>query len=261
MTGLPLAGKRIVVTRAATQAAPLLAAIRAAGGEPLAFPVLEILPREGADLEQGVAQLDDVAWAVFVSPNAARHGVAAVRRRRTWPAALRAAAVGQGTARALRELGFEQVLAPTDGADSEALLALPEMQRFAGQRVVIFRGDKGRELLAQALTERGARVEYLSCYRRVPASVDPETLLKDWHNGAVHAVSATSTEMLEEFCRLIGERGMRLLQHTPLFVIHPRIAARAVERGLDKVWVTGPGDEALVKGMTEYFANDGIATN
>ncbi len=64
--------------------------------------------------------------------------------------------------------GFAEVIAPQDGFDSEAVIALPEFAADAvrGRKVLIFRGDGGRELLADTLRERGASVEYVTCYRR-----------------------------------------------------------------------------------------------
>ena len=148
------------------------------------------------------------------------------------------AAVGQATARELANFGVTAVTAPAR-FDSEALLALPEMQVVAGKRMIIFRGVGGRELLGEALTARGAVVEYAECYRRVLPRADPAPLLKAWERN------------LHE---LVGAPGRPWLQKTPLFVPHPRIAAAARELNLDAVVQTAQGDDGLMQGLQLWFA-------
>ncbi len=148
----------------------------------------------------------------------------------------RIAAVGNGTKRELESRGFVDVLAPEAGADSEALLALPEMQAVAGKRVLIVRGEGGRELLAESLTARGAQVEYFECYRRVAPRADPAPLIQAWDRGEVHAVTVFSTQALEN---LIAVAGTQRLARTPVFVNHARVAERAREAGIPQVIVAG----------------------
>src|SRR5688500_19671787 len=88
-------------------------------------------------------------------------------RVRTWPRALRGSAWGSGTRRELEKHGIANVIAPESGADSEALLATPALGDVAGKRIAILRGDGGRALLADTFAERGAQVEYVTCYRRL----------------------------------------------------------------------------------------------
>src|SRR5690606_40362979 len=125
----PLAGRGIVVTRPASQAAPLVAMIRAAGGRPILFPVLEIL--DTADIAPLIAAadgLDRFDLAIFISPNAVLRAMNQIVARRSWPPGLRAAAVGKGSARELKRFGITDVIAPARAFDSEGLLALPELQ-------------------------------------------------------------------------------------------------------------------------------------
>ena len=77
-----------------------------------------------------------------------------------------------------------------------------------GKRVVVFRGDGGRELLADELTARGALVEYATCYRRARPGLDPAPLLAAWAARRVsHAVTVTSSEGLRNLCEMVGRRG------------------------------------------------------
>ena len=158
----PLAGRTLVVMRPREQAGSLCERIRAAGGEALLFPVIAVGPAlDAAPLESLIDRLDAFDLAFFVSPNAANYAMQFILPRRPWPATLKVSTVGKGSERVLRGYGFEHVIAPQDGFDSEAVIALPEFaaEAVAGRRVLIFRGDGGRELLADTLRERGASVE------------------------------------------------------------------------------------------------------
>ena len=250
----PLAGRGIVVTRPASQAAPLAAMIRAAGGRPILFPVLEIL--DTADIAPLIAAadgLDRFDLAIFISPNAVLRAMNQIVARRSWPPGLRAAAVGKGSARELKRFGITDVIAPARAFDSEGLLALPELQQVAGRRVVIFRGDGGRELLGDTLAARGADVEYVECYRRARPRADAAPLLRAWARNEVDAVTVTSSEGLRNLFEMVGRLGQSWLKRTPLLAPHPRIAAAARELGCGNVMETAPGDEGLMNALSQLF--------
>ncbi len=251
------AGRGILITRPAHQSASLAERVRAAGGEPILFPALEIAAlADLSALDAVIDRLDDFDWALFVSPNAAAMAMGRIRARRAWPARLRAAAIGRGTTRELARSGLEFVVAPSERFDSEALLAQPELQQVSGQSIVIFRGDGGRELLGDTLAGRGARVEYAECYRRVQPAVDPQALahlLARWERKEVHAVTAASAETLRNLFVMVGVSGQVLLRATPLFVPHERIAQAARELGVATVVVDGPGEDGLVEGLARWF--------
>lgn len=251
----PLAGRGIVVTRPAGQAAALAAMISAAGGNPILFPVLEIL--DVSDLQpliNVIERLDSYDLAVFISPNAVTRAMNQIAARRSWPPELRVAAVGKGSVRELKRFGITDVIAPTRTFDSERLLELPQLQAVSGRRIVIFRGDGGRELLADTLTARGARVEYVECYRRARPRADAAPLLRAWARNEVHAVTVTSSEGLRNLFEMLGKLGQSWLQRTPLFAPHPRIAVAARELGCTRVIETEPGDENLVLALRQHLA-------
>jgi uroporphyrinogen-III synthase len=251
-----LAGRTVVVTRPAAQAAALGRAIEARGGRALLFPVLEIRPlAEGDALAACAARLDEFDYAFFVSPNAVEYGLAGLTASRPWPPALKVAAVGQGSAAALAARGFGAVIAPRGDSGSEAVLALPEFSAAAlrGRAVLILRGDGGRELLGASLSGRGARVEYLTCYHRVCPAADSRRLLEPLARGEVDALSLTSGEGCDNLIRIVGEEGAARLLLLPVFVPHPRIAARCRARGFVRVTVTESGDVALMRALMAYF--------
>jgi uroporphyrinogen-III synthase len=251
-----LDGRGIVVTRPAHQAAALAALISAQGGRPILFPMMDILDvEERGALNAIIDRLDRYDLAIFVSPNAVGKGMQAIRSRRSLPPALKIAAVGRASARELQRLGVAHVLAPEQSADSEALLALPQLGRVAGQRIAIFRGVGGRELLRDTLVSKGAAVDYAECYRRVRPQTDLAPLLTSWRAGDIDAIVVTSSEGLRNFHEMLDHEGRECLARTPVFVPHPRIAETARELGLTDTVVTGAGDDGIAASLVEYFSH------
>ena len=255
MSAAPLSGRGVVITRPREHAAGLAERIRAAGGDPILFPTIEILPAENTHALRAVMErLEQFQVAVFVSPTAALRGQALVKARRSWPESLRVAAVGAGTAKVLEEKGFRDVISPSGEGDSEALAALPEFQSLRGSSVVIFRGEGGRDWLRIELESRGARIEYAECYRRARPAGDASGLLARWQTGGIEAVSITSAEGLANFFLMLGLIGAEYLRATPVFVPHPRIERAARDLHVREIVVTGGGDERTVAEMVAFFA-------
>ncbi|WP_412478869.1 uroporphyrinogen-III synthase [Azonexus sp. IMCC34839] len=253
--GGPLAGRTIVVTRPRAQCGPLAEAIESAGGRALIFPLLEISPAEdGAPLQAAADRLGEYSVAVFISPNAVDHALPVLLAKRSWPVDLLPAAVGQGTVKALAEKGVQGCIAPTERFDSEALLALPELApaRVAGKRVAIFRGDGGRELLADTLHERGAQVDCITCYRRSGPSAGARELLAAWREGRLDALTVSSSEGLRYLVDLLDAEGRDYLRRTPIFVPHARIAENAKNLDLHNITLTEGADAGLMAGLVAY---------
>jgi uroporphyrinogen-III synthase len=239
-----LQGRGFVVTRPREQAGALASAIEKAGGTPILFPTIAI---EDLPPPDALRKLDSYDLAVFVSPTAVQKVMAHIPQ---WPARVRAAAIGAGSRRELERHGVRAVLAPEEGADSEALLRLPELREVRDKRVVVFRGGAGRPLLGEALASRGARVQYAECYRRALSSADPAPMLEAWSRGGVHAVTVSSSEGLDNFVTLVGEKHLAAI---PLFVPHERVAARARQHGAQEIIVAGASDAAVLERLVAYF--------
>jgi len=230
----PLAGLHIMNTRPAHQAGPLSERLRAAGAEVYDFPVLAIdEPADPGPLAGLLARLDDFHLAIFISPNAVDRALNRLAREgRALPPGLKLATVGRGSARALRQhLGREPDICPARGADSEALLAHPDLQEVAGQRIVIFRGDGGREHLAEVLRQRGAEVEYANVYRRTRPDADLAALQHRWARHAFDAIVVTSGEGLRNLFDMVGPLAQHWLQQTTLVLINERQADIARQLG------------------------------
>lgn len=256
----PLAGKSIVVTRPRAQAAELAAAIDAAGGAAVIFPLLEIGPAaDGAPLQAILPRLGDFALAVFVSPNAVDYSLPTILAHGGWPKNLLPAAVGKGTARALQRYGVSGTVVPAERFDSEALLELPELQaaRLGGRRVVIFRGNGGRELLGDTLEARGATVERIPCYTRRAPENGAAGLIERWQDkssaaGGIDAFTVSSSEGLRYLVEMLDTAMRQRLAATPVFVPHARIAENAAALGLRRVILTAPADAGIIAGLCAY---------
>jgi uroporphyrinogen-III synthase len=246
---LPLAGLNIVVTRPREQALQLRQRLEQLGGNTILFPLLEIEPVSDTRLLHNlVARLSDFNLAIFISPNAVRYGMAAIQSNSGLPGGLRVATVGQGSAQALRDAGVKDVLVPQGRSDSEALLALPQLQEVRGWKTVIFRGDGGRELLGDTLKARGAEVEYVTCYHRCKPQQDIATLLAV----QVDAITLSSSEALAYLWEMLDETERKHISTVPLFVPHARIAEKAHQQGWQKVIQTEGGDDGVLSGLVAW---------
>jgi|SRR5690554_4117475 len=260
-----LAGVTVLLTRPEPhlpeQAERLPAAIRERGGEVHLLPLIEIDPLADQELEGStktrIMNLDQYDKAIFVSTNAARLGMAWIDRY--WPqlpVGLEAYAVGPGTGTKLQQLPWP-VYWPAQGITSEDLLRLPQLQQVSGQRVALFRGVGGREVLAGTLRERGATVDYLELYRRNPPAYDEGVLVDLLARHSVTAVVVTSAQILEVMLQLLGG-DVSTMTHVVVIVPSERIRQLALEAGLVKVVnAGGADDDTTLAVLTTLAAKNG----
>jgi len=248
----PLAGLRIVITRPAHQAEALSQAITAAGGEPLLFPGLKIAPLQDMALAQAqLARLADHDWLIFISANAVHAalqyaGVAALRAYGG-----RIAAVGAATAAALTEASISVALRPEEDFSSEGLLDTPALREVDGSRVLIIRGEGGREHLAQTLRARGASVEYAEVYRRCCPTPSAELIEAVWVRRAPEAVIATSLQILDNLHRILTMEPARHAWLAAQWVVVSQVMqVRAQELGCSKpALLARPDNKSLLEAL------------
>jgi uroporphyrinogen-III synthase len=231
----PLAGRHVLVTRPAHQAGALCGLIEAAGGRVTALPTIEIAPpADPAPADALLARLHEFDLAVFVSANAV-HSVHALLRGRPWPPSTRIAAVGRGSAAALACHGWRVDVQPAREFTSEGLLAESALRDPRGWRVLILRGDGGRELLADTLRARGAEVVHAEVYRRIlPAGTGAALARVAGAEPAVDTVVASSNEGLLNLYMASGEALRAWLLSRDLVVIGTRAAALAATLGFER---------------------------
>jgi hydroxymethylbilane synthase len=251
-----LAGRRIVVTRAAEQAGDLSDALAAAGALPIEIPAIRIEPLADADsvaaLDAALAALDSYAWLVFTSANAVQLFCDRAGDSLRLPPATRVAAVGTATAAALRARGLRADFVPPKFVGEEIAAGLGDVD---GARVLLPRAETAREALPDLLAARGATVDVLPIYRTLPADIAPEAL--DLLRGGVDAVTFTSGSTVRSFAAALERAGLGgLLAATPVACIGPVTAQAARDLGLGPAVVadthTGTG---LVRALTVYFEN------
>jgi uroporphyrinogen-III synthase len=248
----------VVITRPRAQAEALARAVAALGRTPVVLPLLDIFPLDDqAGLQRTLAALPAYALVAFVSPNAIDAAFAHIR---DWPPGVTLAVLGEGSRAALARHGVGEhnarIVSPPDAtrSDSENLLQALDLGNLAGRRVLIVRGESGRELMAEGLRAAGAQVETVAAYRR---SIPP---LTSELAGTLRALLAqqndwiiTSSEALRGLVALLRQldpdAAVTKMQQQHLIVPHARIAETARSLGLTRLTLTGSGDERLLAAL------------
>ena len=253
-SGGPLSAVNLLITRPVMPASRTAMRVAALGATPLIFPTLIIeTPADSAPLEAALGKIDSYYAALFVSPSAAEMALAPMSSAPfKLPASLHVFAPGPGTAEELSRLGVERVEMPESSFDSEGLLALSSLQAAAvkGKRIVIFRGNDGRELLREELVKRGAIVDTITAYHRRAPSTPPDGLLELLRTGKINAISAMSSDAITNLVPLIpaAERE-KILFSIALYASHARIALSARALGFRNVIETQAGDAGLITSL------------
>lgn len=243
----------IAITRPIAQATQLSALISANGGEPISFPLIDIAPLQDYSLfNHTISALETCDWAIFISSNAVQYGMPRVLAQfKALPPQLRLAAIGPVTAHELKQFGIAQILIPKNRFDSESLLTLPEMQSMQHKQVMIVRGVGGREVLADTLKERGAKVIFAECYQRVNPQTNCLQLEQLWKNQQLQAIVVTSSEAMRYLLAMTRNGSDDWIQNIQIFVNHARIAEEAI--GLQVTVAGAPGDHAMLACLQQAF--------
>ena len=244
---------RAIVTRPATEAAAWQRRLQDAGIDALALPLIDIgPPLDARAVAAGWERLADRRMVVFVSPNAVR-GFFAARPdgAAAWPAGTIAAAPGPGTAELLRTMGIDAASVaepPADAAsfDSEALWAGLRSRDWRGARVLVARGDGGREWLVEQLVAAGATVDTVAAYRRHPPTWTPESQRTVDAARADPAGTAWLFSSSEAIGHLVDAAGAGGWSRSRAVATHPRIAERARDAGFGDVREASPTPSAVI---------------
>jgi uroporphyrinogen-III synthase len=248
--------RAVVITRPRQQAEPLARAVAALGRTPVLLPLLEISPlsEEGQGaLRRVLDELTSYALVAFVSPNAIDAAFACIG---AWPQGVDIAVVGEGSRAALAKYGVGdgsvRIHCPKDPAhsDSEHLLQALDLARLSGRRVLVVRGEGGRELMPDALRQAGATVETVASYRRAVPAPSPE--LADRLGGLLAGPNdwiITSSEALRGLVSLVDPQLQDALRRQHLIVPHARIVDTACALGFTSITLTGSGDERLLAAL------------
>ncbi|MCF6218233.1 MAG: uroporphyrinogen-III C-methyltransferase [Gammaproteobacteria bacterium] len=252
MGATDLKGIHVLVTRPAHQAQGVCQALEKLGATTLSFPVLEITdPQDLALAEKTVQQLDRYHWLIFISANAVDYAFSLLKKRGvTLPEGCKIAAVGRSTANKLQQMSIKNVVLPAQQFDSEGLLALPEFADVSDQKILIVRGEGGRETLAEILRQRGAEVDYLAVYRRVK----PNTKLDGIEKKSIDIAIVTSNQSVQNLWQMAGKRHQRWLKSLPLVVMSERNRECAKKIGYqgDIIVAATQSDEGLLAAVVQW---------
>jgi uroporphyrinogen III methyltransferase/synthase len=232
----PLAGKVVVITRAAAQAGALRDALEADGARVVLMPTIVIEPpADWAPLDAALDHAADYRWVIFTSVNGVEmtrrrlaergRGVEVLRGRRV-------AAIGPATAAALDAWGLPAELVP-DEYVAEGLARRLAEAVDAGDRVLLPRAAETRDLLVRELTSLGARVDEVAAYRTRPAKGTSAELKARLRGGAVDVVTFTSSSTVRHFAALFAPGEMAsLMRGVRVACIGPVTRATAETLGL-----------------------------
>lgn len=235
-----------LVVRPAAQANQLVQMLRQLGHAPLCCPLLETRP--GCDLPHLGDMLREADLVIAVSMHAVHFAhYFLLQTGQTWPH-IDYFAVGQASADAFAEAGI-QALCPADPR-SEGLLALPALQGVSGRRVLILRGNDGRDLIARTLASRGALVHYCATYERHYPEFDGDALTSHWQAAGLDSLLITSGELLQRLLALVPGPQRPWLYDRLLVVPSPRVAEMAEGAGFTRIVIAqGASNQALVAAL------------
>jgi uroporphyrinogen-III synthase len=251
----------VIITRPLAQAGNLAERVSALGREAVIFPLLEIRSlTDKSPLLAALADLRSYAMVAFVSPNAIDAAFSVVRE---WPAEVALAVMGDGSRNTLANYGVTcanaTIVSPQDPerTDSQTLLEALDFAFLRGKRVLILRGETGRELLADALRKKNIDVSQIAAYRRTAPDLNGarrehlSQLVKSENDWIV-----TSSEALQNLMRMVdqvsGSSGVTEVQQQNIIVPHVRIKETALMLGFKNITLTGSGDERVLAALQSY---------
>lgn len=225
----------VLITRPRHQANKLRSLLEEQKSKVIIFPVIDIVPLALAISQRCVQESDSL---IFCSANAVAHSPSWIFKT---IAGKEVIAVGPATARVLEQNAIQVIMPNT--YSSEGLLALSQLQRVDGKNILVFCGEHPRPLLSESLRNRGARVEILPVYRRVPVT-RKTNVSEDLRKQKIDVVVVTSVEGMRNLAHALPHHAYPCLRELPLVVGSQRVACEALTLGFS-------GPVAIAKNMTD----------
>ncbi len=262
-TSKQLLNRTILVACSAKKMVELVAGLEAMGGTVLPFPVIEAKAVEDMHLlDQALGALREYSWIIFTSA----YGVSFFMQHlkefgistdtQTLP---KICAIGPATAAAVREFGYEPALVPTHFVAEGVLEALRRsyggLRHLAGCRILLPRAKEARELLPEALTAAGARVDIVPCYQTVRAEIDKD-VIRQLSEKRPDLIVFTSSSTIRHLIDTLGqEDGERMLLQSTVAVLGPITGKTAESFGKRAEIVPEENTvTALLKAIREYYS-------
>lgn len=229
-----LTGLGVLVTRPEQQAQAFIQLLEQQGAKAIGFPSIEIQPMDANDaLNSSIKQFENFHIIIFISKNAVKFGLKWLENAGKCLDNHLIASIGKSTSSELKALGHTIDIEPDKDFTSEGLLEhqLLQTEHINNKHILIIRGEGGRELLANALTERGAKVSYAEVYRRIQPEADIQPILELWSARQIQLVSVTSNDALKNLYHMMDGQGKDYLKQTALIVPSKRCAELAEQLG------------------------------
>ena len=253
---LPLYGKRVLITRPRHQAEDLVQRVVAHGGVPHLLPTVEIKePDDWAPVDAAIENLTQYQWLVFTSSNGVRYFFDRLRllgRDLRAVGHLKLAAIGPKTADALRRLHLDPDIVP-ERYQSEDLAAALLERITPGDRVLLARADRGRDVLRQTLGER-CEVDWIAVYSQTDATLEEAVLLKHLRRGELDYITLTSVNIARVLLQALDQTTrLRIIAgELGLVSISPVTSEEIRRQGLP---IAAEAKEATMAGVVESLVN------
>jgi len=222
---------RLLITRFEPHAQLLADKLNAIGCFTIAQPLLTVMPLTDPKILNRFLSLH-YDLVIAVSGNAVKYAQQQVTEQ--WPKATYIA-VGQSTQKQLSVATEQNVLCPEESFDSEGLLALKALQSIQSKRILIIRGEGGRDFLENELKARGAVVHFFQTYKRVKIDLNGHELVKNWLQAQINGVIISSIEILNQLFSIVPSNYVTWLSGLTLYVPSQRVADQAAKLGAKHV--------------------------
>ncbi len=232
----PLSGKRVLVTRARSQAKGLMEALERVGAIPVAVPLIKTVPPKSyRALDEAVERLPEgYDWIVFTSANAAKHffeRAAKAGKGISSVAGVKTAAIGPATAKALENRGARVDYVP-ESAVAESVVEGFARMGIEGKRFLMPRAEVARDVIPEGLARLGAKVDVVDAYRTVLDESASGELRRLFEGGEIDIVTLTSSSTAKNLVALLGDDFKSLLSGVKIAAIGPVTAETMASFGL-----------------------------
>ncbi|PWG61370.1 uroporphyrinogen-III synthase [Spiribacter halobius] len=246
-----------MITRPQPYCGPLASALESAGADVFTAPMIRLLPpADTATLDAVTKKVEAYHLLLFSSPAAAAAGIAYLHARGPLPARLLIGAIGPGTAAMVNRWGYEVDVCGSTPFDSEAFLSSFPSVDLEEWNIAIFRAQSGRNVLANALRERGARVTFVQVYRRDGPSQANQARARSALRAGVDVILISSSEGFHNLLRALTPHDRSIIRRTLVLAGHHRIGTAVRNAGVPRVLITDdPTDATMVDAMLKWSAS------
>lgn len=247
---------KIIITKPEDQAIHLAEQIQQMGGIPIIFPTIKIIDViDHTTLKNQLQNIHQIDIIIFISPTAVQKTFSLLKLiSLPIPKSISILAVGSGTATALKQFNIHHVQHPQENFGSEGILDLPLLQNIKNKKIIIFKGEGGRELLADTLIQRGAKLTEIVTYKRILPTIDVNYYISEWQKSPIGLIICTSESSLQNLITLLSTAGQSWLLQQLILVSSPRLAQIVASIGFIKppLLAKNASDEALLSTLKSW---------